>query len=115
MREVDEDAETVELPHKGLTEWAVRTRSVVFSSFSLERGRKGAPEPMVQRFDAVEEPARVGEHVVARVGERNVSHPECGELAQCAEGVAELVAPVGVGGHRGDTRRDGPRQTLLCQ
>ena len=55
----------------------------------------------MHRFDAVEEPARVGEHVVARVGERNVSHPECGELAQCAEGVAELVAPVGVGGHRG--------------
>lgn len=49
---------------------------------------------MVQRFDAVEEPARVGEHVVAHVGERDIAHTECGELAQCAERVAELVAPV---------------------
>jgi hypothetical protein len=31
---------------------------------------------------------------VARVGERDVAHAECGELAQCTEGVTELVAPI---------------------
>jgi hypothetical protein len=49
---------------------------------------------MVQRFESVEESTRVGEYVVARVGERDVAHAECGELAQCTEGVTELVAPV---------------------
>jgi len=70
---------------------------------------------MVQRLDTVEEPGRVGEHVVARMGERDVAHAECGELAQRAERVAELVAPVrGVrsqDGHQEGKARDRPFYT----
>ena len=71
---------------------------------------------MVQRFESVEEPTRIGEYVVARVGECDVAHAECSELAQCAEGVTELVASVrGVRSQGWTLKREEPGQTLLYQ